>query len=318
MTSNFTAFNIENEEYVFSANKFKKLMLNEQYSRKKEGDKCTVDELKQELAEYVCVSDETVRKWYKGANGPSSLEIIKSISNFFNVEYLDLMHKKSGGKEMVKEMINMGTNEKDVIAGVYTKLVEIIWFETNRLNENFEDAKYQDYREFNKKWEELFNDAYKYIDINSLLISYETRIELYNILTEARMMNCGMESVPARWIRINPLVFDARDYYEVGGFTENEDEKINNLHQDAEGKMERPYWAKVGDMLYERFTKATSIKEAALQISEDGNLSGLENIELIPYSDDYFGPHYSPDEIFRFELMKTITLIFRETFEGLF
>ena len=318
MTSNFTAFNIENEEYVFSANKFKKLMLNEQYSRKKEGDKCTVDELKQELAEYVCVSDETVRKWYKGANGPSSLEIIKSISNFFNVEYLDLMHKKSGGKEMVKEMINMGTNEKDVIAGVYTKLVEIIWFETNRLNENFEDAKYQDYREFNKKWEELFNDAYKYIDINSLLISYETRIELYNILTEARKMNCGMEAVPSRWIRINPLVFEAREYFDVGGFIEDEDEKINILHQDAEGKIERPYCVEIGNRFFGGFTKSTSIKEAALTINSLDNTVNLEKVVLKPYPDDQFDYQYSPDEIFRFELMKTITLIFRETFEGLF
>ena len=65
-------------------------------------------------------------------------------------------------------------------------MVEIIWLETQRFRKDYCDGRYQDEGLFQAKRNELYAEAFKIIDSNSLMIFFRTRVKLYNILSEMK------------------------------------------------------------------------------------------------------------------------------------
>ena len=314
MSKNFRTFLIDNYSYSFSVDAFKKVFNKEKSERCKNGIKCTAEMLREEIAIELNVSEETIKKWHQGANGPIDLSAIEHLADYFNINYMELLIKRKEECNMSKELVNNKDDERDVVLSVYHKLVEAAWLETARFNPEYFDAMYQEEGVFYKRHHEIYQDAFNIIDVNSLLISYETRIKLYNILSEARKSTAGMEAASGRWLRLNPQVYDARTYFNDGGFVEDEEEMISLLHKDAEDSIERPYCVEIDGCFVECFTKNTTKEEAASRI---GNIAP-EDIELVPYSDDSFGYQYSSEEIYRFEFIKTLILVFREDFPQYF
>lgn len=313
MNNSFRPFKINDKTYVFCVDAFKKAFDKEKTTRNKQ-QKCTAEKLREDIADALNISSETVKKWYQGLNGPIDEETVKRVADFFEIDYMNLLIDRNGEADMNTEKIITRYDEKEIVLEVFKKIVEIIWLETERFKPNYYDAKYQDEDTFISRWNELYQQAFQTIDMNSLSISYQTRIKLYNILAETRKSRSGMEDAPGRWLRLNHKIFDARLYFNEGGFTDEDEETwIQQLHTDAEGTIERPYYVEYNRCCYECFNKSTTIAEAA-------RIVGIpeKEVVLIPYEDGRFGFQYDPNEIYRFEFMKTIILVFREDFPEYF
>ena len=314
--SQFRTFIIEGVSYFFSVDAFKNAFLDEKARRKEMEGGCTADQLREDIAESLSVSSDTVKKWYQGNNGPGDLGIVKALADFFRTDYMNFLREK-GEQNMNKEAVVSHNGEKDVVLSVFHKIVEAGWLESSRFKENYYGGKYQEPEVFINRHKEIYDEAFEIVDMNSLVISYDTRVKLYNILADVRKtVNLDGLSSSGRWLRLNPIFFDARALFVEGEIYGDEDCVMSKLSNDIQGTMERPYCVNVGMSCCTGFTKDTTREEAANNIT----IFDLkpEDIELVPYDDELFDIQYSSSEIYRFEFMKTVLLIFREDFPEIF
>ena len=324
MASNFITFEIDGNNYIFSVDRFRTAFGEMKQKKRKRTGKYSSTNLMYDIAEYVNVSEETVKKWYSGANGPGDIEKVKDLAKFFGLHYMDLLHRKESAIMEIEYNYKEET-ERDIILAVYRKIIEIIWLETSRYKEEYSKGIYQEDDVFWKRWKELYGEAYLIVDTNSLDMPYESRVKLYNILTETKksMDSDGMNA-PARWKRLNDLIFTAREYYLYGGFAENEDELIEELYRDIQSSMERPYKVDC-EVKHGNYTQMISLggfhkdtkKEEYLERAK-GLGAALDQLKLESLDDEDFGYHYDPAEVYRFEFIKTILLVFREEFPQYF
>ena len=82
------------------------------------GKKTTKAAIVEELAEKCFVSAEAIKNWMYGHNGPSELEQVKTLGEYFETDYHQLLKKEEGQMTTTNED-NKGTmNEAQV---TYTK-----------------------------------------------------------------------------------------------------------------------------------------------------------------------------------------------------
>lgn len=81
----------ENEEYIFNTDAFRTLV--KEY-KNKSAKNLTIDSIRYDIAIHCNKSDETIKKWYRGHNGPSDIDTLRDVANFFNVDYQDLLIPK--------------------------------------------------------------------------------------------------------------------------------------------------------------------------------------------------------------------------------
>lgn len=81
-------------QYRFDSEKLQLLINQRKQNSNKAKKKTTKAEIMDELATALSVSTEAIKNWMYGYNGPSDLEQIKSIGDFFNQDYHYLLKKE--------------------------------------------------------------------------------------------------------------------------------------------------------------------------------------------------------------------------------
>jgi transcriptional regulator with XRE-family HTH domain len=85
----------EGTKYQFDSEKFKVLINQKKLSLNKAHKKTTKAEIMESIAEDMCVSTEAIKNWMYGYNGPSDLEQVKKIGDFFETDYHYLLIKEA-------------------------------------------------------------------------------------------------------------------------------------------------------------------------------------------------------------------------------
>ena len=320
--SSFRVLEVKNDtEYIFSVESFRKIFLSFLEENKMSGTKYTKTKLYEDLADALSLSDETIKQWFKGNNGPSGIEIVKDMASFFNVDYMDFLTERGTTVMEIKAQDSRYSNEKDIVASVYEKAVDIVYFETNRFNTSKTGMNYEDSDAFYAELGKLHDDICKYIDKNSLYISERARRKLIEFLLELKNSQSGLETMNGRWIRLNPNHYKARTLFLDGELLDEEDEAnfVTMIEDEIKGDVEPEYAfcveegnIKCWNMGFHKNSTIDDLLERAPYIRLDE-----VKVEFLPTPENPYGyiPH---DELYRYQYMKTIIAIFREDFPEYF
>lgn len=320
--SSFRVLEVKNDtEYIFSVESFRKVFLGFLEENKMSGTKYTKTKLYENLADSLSLSDETIKQWFKGNNGPSGIEIVKDMASFFNVDYVDFLTERGTTVMELKAQDSRYSNEKDIVVSVYEKAVDIVYFETNRFNTSKTGMNYEDSDIFYAELERLRSDIRKYIDKSSLYISEKTRRKLIEFTLELGNSQGGLEAINGRWTRLNPFHYKARTLFLDGEYIsdDEEDELIKLLEDDIKGDVEPEYCfvQDSGDRACWNtgFHKDSTIED--LKRRGSGLPFDEATITKVPTDENPYG-NLTYDEHYRYQYMKTIIAVFREDFTEFF
>ena len=94
-------------KYKFSHKKLLMNMNKKKHDSLLAGEKVTKQSIMSDLAEKLFVSNEAVKNWMYGYNGPSEIEQVKSLAEYFSVDYHDLLESEAIKMEEKNNSINM-------------------------------------------------------------------------------------------------------------------------------------------------------------------------------------------------------------------
>ena len=110
------SFTVDGIQYSFNSRAFRSFI--DHYAKEKGVSK---GQIAKELEKQLKVSIDAVNNWKYGKNGPSDLERIKEISQYFHVDWQLLVKITSGGNTMTQ----LTERQKDAAKQIYDVL---IWF----------------------------------------------------------------------------------------------------------------------------------------------------------------------------------------------
>ena len=181
ISKNLKVFQYQDIEVQFNAKSFDDL--SKEYKQKK---KVTLGSIEAEIAREVNVSEEAVRNWRFGKNGPGELEMIQGIAKVLELKnWTILLEKYDGGKTMAA----ITDREKDALKRVYDSIIdflyefidsdgfEIVMYDVeHQIRSEFTEAMYPDiankvrniHRTLNKEYfdlgkHEVYNELNEYI-----------------------------------------------------------------------------------------------------------------------------------------------------------
>ncbi len=231
----FRSFNDGKSDIQFSSILFR-AKLNEWKERKRreDGRKRTNEDVYEVIADMAHVSTDAVKNWYKGSNGPSDLQTVKSIASALEINYEELVVAAATEPERVEQDFTpAGTNEKDLIVQIYKLFIDYIYlFIGNRSytyastileNPNMEKRKY------------IWN-LYHYLDQIALSIEDDTYKKLRRTISELEYMDSGagpyIFMLPPLWYQINPYL--EHFSFDVGGFNDDDEQVFFESVEDNE------------------------------------------------------------------------------------
>lgn len=118
---------IGNKEYIFSTYAFKNAIKKYAIRKTTTESKYTASKVKSDLAQKLCVSEDAIKNWICGYNGPSDIEVVKNMATFFEINYMDLLGEKEKDNMNNTTISNENTSvisyeTKAVIRTVYQKM----------------------------------------------------------------------------------------------------------------------------------------------------------------------------------------------------
>lgn len=121
-------------KYWFDCNKMQMYANQMKNGLQMRGKKMTKDTIMKEMADKLFVSYEAIKSWMYGTNGPSDLEQIKQVADYFGVEYHQLLDKEEeemATKGAVNMMVGMASEEqakftKEKVREIYGALIDYI------------------------------------------------------------------------------------------------------------------------------------------------------------------------------------------------
>lgn len=119
VSKNLKVFEYRNKSYQFDAKKFD--AISKQYKSKK---RKTLAGVEYEIASKINVSEDAVRNWRYGKNGPSSLEIIEQISKVLGLKDLTSLLVEFEGE---KKMYAMNDRERIALKKVYDSIIDFLY-----------------------------------------------------------------------------------------------------------------------------------------------------------------------------------------------
>ena len=136
MCKEIKSYTENGEKYRFDREKLDMFILQKRehlMAQKKKAFKITVI---RELAEDTFVSEEAVKSWTYGNNGPSDLEQVKKIADYFGVDYHELLKQEenkmntenSKYMEQISEQVKLQTHAsvRDIYVAMF-EAVDKIW-----------------------------------------------------------------------------------------------------------------------------------------------------------------------------------------------
>ena len=134
MQKTVKTYNEEGVKYQFDSKKMLMYANQMKSELQMRGKKLNKSNIMKELAEKLYISEDAVKSWMYGNNGPSDLEQVKLVADYFGVEYHQLLDKE--GKEMASNnavsVITGLANEaqvqhtKEKVRGIYGALIDYI------------------------------------------------------------------------------------------------------------------------------------------------------------------------------------------------
>ncbi len=211
MTKTVKSYTEEGTKYQFDSKKMLMYVNQMKYDRQRLGKKKNQSHIKEELAEKLFVSEETVKSWMYGTNGPSDLEQVKQMADYFGVEYHQLLAKEE--EEMAEKSVHSGFTgmasemqvqlTRDRVREIYSAVLgcirKVISYYYTEDTYEFDEHESQEYYEETKRAYTEANDAcYK---VENLLDDYllDIPMDLYDrvheyIWTDIRNMLEGIMS----------------------------------------------------------------------------------------------------------------------------
>ncbi len=117
-------------KYYFDSTELSVLINLRKHALSLSNKKATKGNVMEELATQTCVSTEAIKNWMYGYNGPSDLEQVKKISEYFKVDYHQLLKKEAAKMENYSSNYTDTTAQavytKDKIREIYVAIVEFI------------------------------------------------------------------------------------------------------------------------------------------------------------------------------------------------
>ncbi len=291
----FRVIIIENgEEYIFNPKAFDKLILEKKASSEKDDSNNTIEKIISNISEKTNVSEEGVRKWRKGNNGPSEGKIVKKIADYFDVDYHILLTNK---KEFDFDIDN--ADEKGIIIKFYKLLLDFIYTYVGGYIIPSDKAKtiVPEDAELEFEIDNYIFDLYRLLDSVALDISENTYEKLHRFISECkalgRMGNWSLylefsdwACFHERWGSINPKLYVASLYAEQCFHDKFEEQQ--QLEEDC-----------IKEMGFEPYINSS--------MDPDGRKAQLEEI-FLP----------SEYEVLIMELAKTLKLLFISDFSQYF
>ncbi len=164
-------YEVNGIKYRFSSNKLQDYMSKKKMEEKAAGNKLPKFKIMENIAELLCVSPEAIKNWMYGMNGPSDLEQIKNLGNFFGVSYLEFLEKEDAimNNKEVEQQYSIYT--KDRIREIYHAMLGFIYTcQSYYADEYLNDEKNASEEDYTEKVHEAWNNLYTNIlNINTLL-----------------------------------------------------------------------------------------------------------------------------------------------------
>ena len=122
----------EGTKYQFDSKQLMIYFNQRKYHMQHDGRKITKSFIMEDLADTLCVSSETVKSWMYGYNGPSEIELVKALGEYFRVDYHELLKSEvdnmnnavNGGVVVVNDAQAQIT--KECVRIIYRKMIDFI------------------------------------------------------------------------------------------------------------------------------------------------------------------------------------------------
>lgn len=250
ISKNYRALYTENNiGYVFSTGAFGNL-ITEKYKESRESGKArTKEQIREELADITCKSSEAVKKWERGDNGPSDIEVVKDLAKYFEVDFHVLLTTtENSPRRSVPEIY--GKDEKSIVTQFYSILTDFI-YDYVCTNNTCYAVKYLGQELTTDDVNGYIYDIYRQLDKVAFSISDKTYNKLHRIITECKTLgDLGYPPVPylslwicvnERWKSLNPRLeiigeyAEMEDYWDAKESFENEefDELLNPFRKEV-------------------------------------------------------------------------------------
>ena len=104
----------DGKKYRFNAVAFNRLFKDRQKQYKEDGKPEVL--LRQDMSAKIGVSPDTIKSWRYMYNGPADLDLVRSIADFFSVEYSELLYEPEDENMNTSETVSMNqiTNDTEV------------------------------------------------------------------------------------------------------------------------------------------------------------------------------------------------------------
>lgn len=312
--------------YIFSNRDFKIQVGKRQNSSSDSSNKITQEQIFEELAEKLHKSAEAVRQWFRGNNGPSDIDVVKDIANYFGVDYKELLSRVEAMPQRNGnfEFSFSGLDEKSIIIDFHSFLTEFIYeYIGTDLRDPYVERQYGiSGNELDIEIEDYIFSLYKELEKVALKVSPDTYKKLHRFITECKMFaTVGTDEatphmsslvyVNPRWKDINPhldiiaVYSESLDFDEaLIGFSKDE---VNELTKDLREEAGACY---IGNLYGNDFVRYVPFTREPL--SEE------ENSKYISEDEHWNYYYHKPDEAVPMELAKTMTMLFRADFPQFF
>lgn len=295
ISRNYRAIYVENNiGYIFSTISFSNLITTKYKELRVTDTPITKEQIRNELAEITCKSPEAVKKWERGDNGPSDIQVVKDIAKYFSVDFHVLLTTTDYSKgKAVPEIY--GTDEKSIVIQFYSILVDFIYDYVCTDNVCYA-IKHLNQKLTTEDTDGYVYDLYRQLDKVAFSISEKTYNKLHRIITECKTLSdLGYPPVPylsmwvsinERWRTLNPRLEIVGEYAHMDDYWD-----AKNYYDEAElNELMAPFRAEVGQI---------DLKSNGVPVKKE-DFTFFDAYLLVPM-----------------ELVKTLKLLFREEFADL-
>ena len=294
ISKSFRALYTENDQgYVFSPGAFSELITEKYKDSRLSAQPMTKEKIREAIADITYKSPESVKKWEKGDNGPSDIQVVKDIAKYFDVDFhalLTSIEHTTGRK--VPEIY--ASDERSIIMQLYSILVDFIYDYVGSNNTCYA-IKHLGNSLTTEDVSGYIYDVYRQLDKVSFNISETTYNKLHRIVTECKTLgDLGYPPVPyldlwvsinKRWKELNPRLEVIGQYEGVEDYWDAKED----FEPEAFDELMKPFREEVGQM--------------------DVEIGGVPTKEDFSFFDSY--------QLVPMELVKTLKLLFRNEFPEL-
>ncbi len=196
ISKNYRPLYSENDiEYVFSTNALINL-ISEKYKESRSSESpITKEQIRENLANITCKSPEAVKKWCRGDNGPSDIQVVKDIAKYFEIDFHALLCPMEHSTSRIVPSV-FGNDEKSIVIQFYSLLADFIYDYIGNYEKCYivrhkgEDISIEDVSGY-------IYDVYRQLDKVAFSISENVYNKLHRIITECKtLVGLGWPPIP--------------------------------------------------------------------------------------------------------------------------